>query len=147
MAAFNSEVDEDQRAWLAEMPELYKRSPAHQALGLSLVSVTLGEVELQLRAPESFNNLGGWIHGGILATAIDSALLQAIRSSTSRDDHLVTQEFKINFLRPAQGVVRVVGRALHVGGGSGVASALATGGDGRAVASAMGTIHIRRGGR
>ena len=131
--------------WYARATTQFDESPIHRTMGLSLESMTAGKVEILLECPPEFRNAHGNIHGGLLTTALDSAVLQAVRSQTPGLFTQSTIELKANFMRPAVGaIVRIEGIAIHVGRTTGVARALAVGGDGRAVAAALGTIHIAR---
>lgn len=131
--------------WYAEATARFDESPIHRTMGLSLVAMTAGEVEILLECPPEFRNAHGTIHGGLLTTALDSAVLQAVRSQTPGLFTQSTIELKSNFMRPAVGaIVRIQGIAIHVGKTTGVARALAVDSDGRAVAAALGTIHIAR---
>ena len=72
-------------------------------------------------------------------------MLQSVRSRCSGSDHLTTVEFKVNFLEPANPpTLTFTGTATRVGGTLGVARAEAHDATGKHVATAMGTIAIRR---
>lgn len=131
--------------WTARMRELYDASPVHAHMGLTLDEVGDGTVTVRLAVkPEHINGLGV-VHGGIISAGLDSALLQCVRSRCSGADHLTTVEMKVNFLEPANPPTLIfTGTAARVGGSLGVAHAEAHDAEGKHVATAMGTIAIRR---
>jgi acyl-CoA thioesterase len=144
-ASLDATLTPDLDSWYREMVERYNQTPVHQAFGLHLTAVTNDGVELLLDSPPEFRNAFGSIHGGVLATALDSALLQAVRVHTPGLFHQSTLEIKINFLRPAsEPTARVEASALHVGRRTGVARATAFTSNGKPIVAAQGTIHIER---
>ena len=137
--------EKNEGAWFSRMRDLYNDSPAHQAFGLSLQEVAEGRVVLSLQTPDTLKNLSGAIHGGVLTTALDSALVQAVRSHLPDVPQLATQELKVNFIRPGQGArLRVVGESIHVGWTTGVARSAVLNEEGQPIAIAQGTVYIRR---
>jgi len=48
-------------------------------------------------------NSGGAVHGGILATLVDSVMSSLINRSLSPEQYAVTTELKMNYLRPGKG--------------------------------------------
>ncbi|MGG1663579.1 PaaI family thioesterase [Brevibacillus sp. NRS-1366] len=62
------------------------------------------------------HNSGGAVHGGILATLIDSAMGSLINRSLPPTEYAVTTELKINYLRPGKGErLRAEATFLHRG--------------------------------
>lgn len=62
------------------------------------------------------HNSGGAVHGGILATLIDSTMGSLINRSLPYDQYAVTTELKVNYLRPGKGErLRSEARFLHRG--------------------------------
>lgn len=62
------------------------------------------------------HNSGRAVHGGILATLIDSAMGSLINRSLPPDQYAVTTELKLNYLRPGKGErVRAEASFLHRG--------------------------------
>lgn len=62
------------------------------------------------------HNSGGAVHGGILATLIDSAMGSLINRSLPPEQYAVTTELKINYLRPGVGKrLRAEATFLHRG--------------------------------
>lgn len=62
------------------------------------------------------HNSTGAVHGGILATLIDSTMGSLINRSLPQDKYAVTTELKVNYLRPAKGAsLRSEATFLHRG--------------------------------
>jgi acyl-CoA thioesterase len=89
-----------------------------QLLGMRLVTVELGRVEFRLATRPEFANPLGTMHGGVVASMLDSALGCAVHSTLDAGDWYTTLELKVNFTRPPdlQGhVLRASGEVVHVG--------------------------------
>jgi uncharacterized protein (TIGR00369 family) len=98
--------------------------PVMALLGITLRSVEEGLVRMQVRAAEYLYNPIGTVHGGILATILDSVMGCAVHSTLPLGRGYTTLEIKVNYLRAvteAAGVVTAEGRAVHVGRTTGVA--------------------------
>lgn len=74
-----------------------------QSLGISLHDVQAGFVELRMPFSEKLTQHHGFIHAGILTTALDSACGYAAFSLMDKEAEVLTVEFKTNFLAPAKG--------------------------------------------
>lgn len=62
------------------------------------------------------HNAGGAVHGGILATLIDSAMGSLVNRSLPPEKYAVTTELKVNYLRPGRGErLRAEASFLHRG--------------------------------
>lgn len=123
----------------------FARQPTMQSLGVEITRLEPGEIELAMPYQQAFTQQHGFIHAGIVATALDSACGYAAFSLMPADAAVLTVEFKTNLLAPAQGErflfrARVVkpGRTLTVCDAQ--ALALTGGDDGRLVATMTGTL-------
>ena len=61
-----------------------------------------GHARLELDATEEHLNEAGTLHGGVLASLVDTAMGQAVRSSTGEDDVPATSQLTVTYLRPGQ---------------------------------------------
>lgn len=87
-----------------------------QTLHVELVRVDPGEVELVFPYDPMLTQQHGFIHGGILSTALDSASGYAAFSLMPADAAVLTIEFKVNLLSPARGDrFQVIGRVVKPG--------------------------------
>lgn len=81
--------------------DILARQPFSAELGVELVSLSLGKSELRLPLETRHTQHLGMAHGGVVATLADMAL--AFAGGPLMGEGSVTQEFKINFLRPGKG--------------------------------------------
>jgi uncharacterized protein (TIGR00369 family) len=94
----------------------FARQKAIATLKITLARLDPGEVELTFPYQEELTQQHGFIHAGILATALDSACGYAAFSLMPPEAAVLTVEFKTNLLAPAQGdFFRVVGRVVKPG--------------------------------
>ena len=61
-----------------------------------------GRSRLTLQVTDEHLNRAGTVHGGVLATLVDTAMGAAVRSSTGDDDVPATSQLTITYLRPAK---------------------------------------------
>ncbi len=77
-------------------------------LGAELVALRPGHCELHVPVRDELTQQDGFVHGGVVSYLADNALTYA--GGTAMRAPVVTAEFKINYLRPAQGE-RLIARA------------------------------------
>lgn len=97
-------------AFEARVRGSYARQRVMQAIGASLTRVTPGEVEIVLPFRQDLTQQHGFLHAGIVSTIADSACGYAAYSLMPADAAVLTVEYKVNFLSPAQGD-RMIARA------------------------------------
>lgn len=71
-------------------------------LGIGSVTGEDGRATAELDAGEQHLNPAGTVHGGVLATLVDTAMGAAVRSTTGDDDVPATSQLTIAYLRPGQ---------------------------------------------
>jgi uncharacterized protein (TIGR00369 family) len=81
----------------------FNRQNAMQTVGASLTRVAPGEVVIEFPFDAKLTQQHGFIHAGIVSTVLDSACGYAAFSLMPADAAVLTIEFKINLLSPAQG--------------------------------------------
>lgn len=81
----------------------FARQQAMATLGISLGAVEPGRVVLAMAHQASLTQQHGFIHAGIVSTALDSACGYAAFSLMPADAAVLTIEFKVNLLAPARG--------------------------------------------
>ena len=69
-------------------------------LGIELDSVEPGRARLSVEVTESLRQLAGVMHGGAIATLIDTAVAMAIVGVSAPNSRFTTVELKVNYLRP-----------------------------------------------
>jgi uncharacterized protein (TIGR00369 family) len=87
----------------ARVAASFNRQQAMHTLGISIVRLAPGEIELAMPYDKAFSQQDGFLHAGTIATALDSACGYAAFSLMPADANVLTVEFKINLLAPARG--------------------------------------------
>jgi uncharacterized protein (TIGR00369 family) len=116
--------------------------PVAQLVGFSLDEVDEGTAALSMEPQECHYNPLGAVHGGIIATLLDSAMGLAVHSRLAAGRSYTTLEIKVNYLRGVTietGRVRVTGRVLHFGRQTAMAEASLVDGAGKLCAQASST--------
>src|ERR1700761_8493013 len=81
----------------------FARQAAMATLGVEITGVNAGEVELRMPYAAAYAQQHGFIHAGIITTALDTACGYAAFSLMPDDAAVLTVEFKTNLLGPAKG--------------------------------------------
>jgi uncharacterized protein (TIGR00369 family) len=81
----------------------FVRQTAMATLGIEITGVKAGEVELKMPYSIAYTQQHGFIHAGIITTALDSACGYAAFSLMPDDAAVLTVEFKTNLIAPARG--------------------------------------------
>lgn len=122
--------------------DILARQPFSQNLGVEMVSMGVGRAELRLPIHDDLTQHLGMVHGGVIATLADMAL--AFTGGPVMGEGSVTQEFKINYLRPGKGDALVArGEVIASGRNQAVVRAdvlVVDGGEEKLCATAQGTI-------
>jgi uncharacterized protein (TIGR00369 family) len=121
--------------------------PIGDVLGFRLIEAEPGRVVFRCDMDERHFNLIGSVHGGLVATLIDSASGCAVYTTLARGDAWTTLNLGVDYLRPTpgEGPVRCVGRVVRVGRRTGVADAELLDAEGRVCARGSSTCLIMRG--
>ncbi len=92
--------------------------PAASLLGYRLAAVSAGQVRYELTPSEEHGNIFATVHGGIIATLLDTAMTAAVIATLARGQSCSTAEIKVNYLRPvvaATGTLTCEARVVHAG--------------------------------
>jgi uncharacterized protein (TIGR00369 family) len=94
----------------------FARQPAMATIGASIAQVRPGQVVVELPHAVHLTQQHGFLHGGILGAALDSACGYAGSTLMAADAGVLSIEYKINFLAPARGQrFRLVGTVIKPG--------------------------------
>jgi uncharacterized protein (TIGR00369 family) len=94
----------------------FARQDAMRTIGATLASVEPGVVVIEMPWAQALTQQHGFLHAGMVATGLDSACGYAGFSLMPADAAVLTVEYKINLLAPAQGQrFRMVGEVLKPG--------------------------------
>lgn len=122
----------------------FERQGLMATIGARLTRVLAGEVEIEAPFGEGLTQQHGYVHAGVVTALVDSACGYSALSLAPPGLEMLTVEYKVNFLAPAQGerflargrVVRA-GRTITVCSGEVVAI---TGSDEKQVAMMLATM-------
>ncbi len=120
-------------------------SPMGAAMKMALVAVSDGRAEVEAFPSEKFYNQQRRIHGGYLATLLDTALGCAVQTKLAQNIGYGTIELKINYVRKLvaeTGRLVCVGTVLHAGRTMLTAEAKIAGPDGKLYAHGSGTFLV-----
>jgi uncharacterized protein (TIGR00369 family) len=94
----------------------FGRQAAMATIGATLAEVEAGRVAIELPWSAHLTQQHGFLHAGMVATALDSACGYAGFTLMTADAAVLTIEFKINLLAPAKGQrFRMVGEVVKPG--------------------------------
>lgn len=87
-----------------------------RTLGAQIESIDRGTVTLTCSSSDALTQQHGLLHGGALASLADVACGYAAMTMAPDDREVLTVEFKINFVRPANTAQLIaVGKVIHAG--------------------------------
>lgn len=122
----------------------FDRQPAMGLLGARLARVEPGAVEIELPFRADLTQQHGFMHAGIVTTALDTACGYAAYSLMPADAAVLSVEFKVNLLAPARGeLLRVRAEVKRAGRTITVCAADAfalSGGQSKVVATMLATM-------
>lgn len=125
----------------------FARQKIMTTIGAALTKVELGLVELALPFSEALTQQHGFLHAGVVSTALDSACGYAALTLMPAGAGVLSIEFKVNLLAPAKGerflfrgAVTKAGRTITVTDGQ--AFALMTDVEPRLIATMTGTMMV-----
>lgn len=125
----------------------FARQQVMATMGAELTRVTPGVVEIEMAYRPELTQQHGFLHAGIISTALDSACGYAAYSLMPASAAVLTIEFKVNLLSPGKGErflfrgsVTKPGRTIIVADGQ--AYAFDGEGDARLIATMTGTMMV-----
>ncbi|MEO1065945.1 MAG: PaaI family thioesterase [Pseudomonadota bacterium] len=102
--------------YVERMRQTFEAQSAMAALGVQIEEVKPGFIAFSLLDNPSFRQQHGFLHGGAVATVLDSACGFAAFTLMPADAEVLTVEFKVNFLAPAKGeTFRIEGLVIKPG--------------------------------
>jgi uncharacterized protein (TIGR00369 family) len=81
----------------------FAQQPIMSLMGARLILVEPGVVEITLPYREDLTQQHGYLHAGVVTTIADSACGYAAFTLMPEGSNVLSVEFKVNLLRPAQG--------------------------------------------
>ncbi|MCA1815171.1 MAG: PaaI family thioesterase [Acidobacteria bacterium] len=125
---------------LARLRDALARVPFARLLGIEIVSLAPGEATMRMRARPELMRMEGIMHGGALASLMDSASAFAVLTTLEEGERTVTIDLTIHYLRPVSGgSVEARATVLRAGRRVVTVSIEATSEPGKTVATALTT--------
>ena len=81
----------------------FKTQSAMTTFGIEMLDVVAGHTRLEMLANDRVLQQQGFVHGGVIAAAMDSACGYAALSLAAADREVLTIEYKVSFIAPAIG--------------------------------------------
>ncbi|HEY4173016.1 MAG TPA: PaaI family thioesterase [Rhodopila sp.] len=119
--------------------------PIAALVGLSVAEVEAGRIVMRLTPAEYHYNPIGTMHGGILATLLDSVMGCAVHSTLPKGRAYTSLEIKVNYVRAVtdeSGELTAEGTLIHGGRRSAVAEGKVLDARGRLCATASTTCLV-----
>jgi uncharacterized protein (TIGR00369 family) len=96
--------------------ESFQKQKVMELIGARMPVVEAGRVEIDIPARADLTQQDGFMHAGIVTTVLDSACGYAAYTLMPAGSSVLSVEFKVNLLAPANGeVVRVVAQVKRAG--------------------------------
>ncbi len=117
--------------------------PFAKLLGIKLEAAEAGTATVGLRITNKLKQNNAVVHGGAIASLIDTATALAIMSTLSANETTTTVDLTVSYLRPlSQGTAAATAKIIKSGRRLVVASAEVTDNAGRIIATAL-TTYIK----
>jgi uncharacterized protein (TIGR00369 family) len=119
--------------------------PIGHTLGFVPIEIVEGRAVFQGRPNLAHYNPQGTVHGGWIATLLDSCVGCAVQSALPAGKTYTTAELKVNFVRPVTtkvALLRAEGKTIHVGSRMATADGRLMGADGKLYAHCSTTCFV-----
>src|SRR3954462_3935770 len=111
-------------------------------LGMTVQDADDGAATLGFEVREEHLNPAGTLHGGVVATLVDTAMGQAVRTTTGEDEVPATSQLTVTYLRPGTPGRVSVRAAVRTRGEHLTVCEAEVEQDGRAIAHAVATFAL-----
>ena len=92
--------EELSRAHLEKLHIALRNVPFAKLLGIELIAAEHGAVTLGLRIRDDLRQIHGVLHGGAIASLIDTATAFAIVTQLTQPEKFTTVDLTVNYLKP-----------------------------------------------
>lgn len=83
--------------------QILSENPFVEMLGVELLELELGEAVCRLRVEEKHERRGGFVHGGVTASLVDTVMALAAATYLKPGENSVTIDLTVHYLRPIFG--------------------------------------------
>ena len=94
-------------AFVQTIRRVFNQQGLMHSLEAVLIAVEAGAVTIELPVTTKITQQHGFVHAGVLTSIVDTACGCAALTLMPPESHVLTVEYKVNFLSPAQGVKAV----------------------------------------
>ncbi|MFH0728254.1 MAG: PaaI family thioesterase [Pseudomonadota bacterium] len=102
--------------YIQELLRLVNKSPFPAHIAMKLTSIDMDHATLELCLSDRHLQLYGIVHGGVLATLVDTATFWAVFMRQPENAGLVNVDIKLNYLKSvASGTLFAEGRCIRSG--------------------------------
>lgn len=102
--------------YVEELMRVVNTSPYPKHMAMRLAAIDLDRAVIELETGSCHLQPYGIVHGGVLATLIDTATFWAVFMRIPQGAGLVNIDLKLNYLKPVtNGALRAEGRAIRSG--------------------------------
>ena len=102
--------------YIRKIQDIVGKAPFPKHMAMNLVEMDIGLAKIELLLSTVHLQPFGLVHGGVIATLIDTATFWAVFMSIAEDAGLVNVDLKLNYLRPVtHGRLHAQGRSIKEG--------------------------------
>lgn len=130
-------------AYVEELRTIVNTSPFPDHMRMQLASISTDRAVIELDVDRCHLQPYGIVHGGVLATLIDTATFWSVFMRVPRGSGLVNIDLKLNYLKPVEsGRLTAEGRAIRSGNSISYAEAGVSNTAGALVAHGTSTLMV-----
>jgi len=125
--------------------EIRKRFPDYQFpahIGATIDGLGYGFSRLKVRFRPELTQGMGFLHGGVISSLCDTAVGVALFTMIDETEKILTIEFKVNFIAPADKDIYAEARIIHKGRKTAVGEVDVVDGSGTLLAKALVTYYV-----
>ena len=127
--------------YIEELIQVVGTAPYPSHMAMRLAAIDIDSAEIVLDAGPCHLQPFGIVHGGVLATLIDTATFWAVFMRIPEEAGLVNIDLKLNYLKPVvSGRLKAIGRAIRTGSTISYSEARVLGPDGSLLAHGTSTL-------
>jgi uncharacterized protein (TIGR00369 family) len=136
-------MPEPNDAYIKKLIEKVNTSPFPRHLRMKLVSISFDQAAVRLETGQCHLQPFGIVHGGVMATLIDTATFWSVFLRLPEDAGLVNIDLKLNYLKSiASGVMTAEGRCIRAGRSINYAEASIKDSQGNLIAHGTSTLMV-----
>jgi uncharacterized protein (TIGR00369 family) len=130
-------------AYIEKLIEMVNTSPFPSHLRMKLDAISLDRATVKLETAQCHLQPFGIVHGGVMATLIDTATFWSVFLRLPEDAGLVNIDLKLNYLKSiASGIMTAKGRCIRAGRSINYAEASVEDNEGNLIAHGTSTLMV-----